>query len=912
MTLLKRIVMVAALGAAIPVLAQSETKSPAGPADPNSSGAQPNFINPAWGDLGVRPRTPLPKRAAVIRPPGESRLMMKFTDDVQARATADLRVSTRAGVDRTAFDAIATRYNLTFRPAFRIPADELQALERRAAVLSNKAQPDLAGIMFVDGHAASLQMAANELLRLNAVEWISFHGEKRPASPQDPGRDEGGIAGPGECLDCGDEECIEDCFEEHDTPRCSDGDCCDLVGDIRPFCINNGGEWDELCVAIAHLFCEVDIGADRCASAINGSCFEEHDLPGCVDETCCNTVCAIDPFCCEGIWDGACVALAEDNCIPGGGGGNTPDLTPLQGYLRRVGYEFQPGGPPPGLAFPAPDFPGYAGQGFYLFDDAFLTDHNNLPIINGNPDPRSYTGLYGLGRNLFDPPPAGYGVGPYNGARGRGIKVAVIEWAYYQGHEDLNVISEPGQTLIMIPDVSSPDHATACLGIINAQINNIGMNGIAPDAEAYFFPLTSIEDGPREGEAWVRCLQTLGQGDVISCSYGPGGGCPAGGNLNTQEFNWTLIRMASDLGITCCVAAGNSCSNLDDCDDFGDSGGIVVGAGTPGRVHDRLIFSNFYQNPGANPAVNGNMVHMQAWGSNVPATGGTANVFHPASNWNRSYCNNFNGTSAACPQVAGLAACIQGLAKQFYGIPLMSTQVRGVLANTGFPQSGGAVLGFDPALGCGPDTNPEEGPNLIGSFPRPERAGASVLSQVSAGFADSPLIDDVLVIRGDHIAGNKFSIKGRDNNFLVVNTMFTPRKYRPPLLPPAGRVTYLADGQVADIMVTGHTETAPIHTMQVWYTYISPGAFGFVATEMYDFAARKWIMIGFEQSPPAGVPVTNTALVPAASRFINQADGNKVHIRQYYTAVSGSGGVPSLPMRWDWINLEALGAPTGG
>jgi hypothetical protein len=682
-------------------------------------------------------------------------------------------------------------------------------------------------------------------------------------------------------------------------PFCNDEPCCDLVGDIRPFCVDFA--WDEMCVAIAHLFCDPGIGADRCKSAINGSCFEAHGLPGCVDETCCNVVCALDPFCCENFWDEGCVQLANLNCVNPGASGPTPDLTNIQGYLRPLGYDAQPGGVPSPLAFPAPAFQGHGGQGYFLFDPQYLTDHPGAPI------PQRYTGLYGLGRNLNDPPPNGYGVGPFNGARGRGIKVAVIEWAYYQGHEDLDVISEPGQTLIMIPEVSSPDHATACLGIINAQINGKGMNGIAPDAQAYFFPLTSVEEGPREFAAWVRMMQTLGHGDVVSCSYGPS---PT--NLNCVEAMWTLIRMASDLGITVCVAAGNSCFNLDDAEDFGDSGCIVVGAGTPGRNHPRLTFSNFYQE-GA--GTQGNIVHVQAWGQCVPALAGTANVWFPGGNWNRSYCNNFNGTSAACPQVAAIAACLQGLAKQFYGIPLLPGQIRGAITGTGFPQDGvpnpDDLPGFPDDVPCGPDTNPEEGPNKIGPFPRPERAGANILSQTASGFDDSPLVDDVLVIRGDLMAGNRFSLKGRDGNYLVVNTLFTPRKYRPSHLPrPASQVQYLNDGQMADIMVIAHTDKLG-NTMEVGYEYLSPGGIALVFTEMYDFVARKWQFLGFEQVPEVpGTPVVGTQLATAAQRFVNQADGNKVYIRQYVTRVSGppAPGSPSqsFPMRWDWLNLSVF------
>lgn len=36
--------------------------------------------------------------------------------------------------------------------------------------------------------------------------------------------------------------------------------------------------------------------------------------PGCTDAACCDTVCALDPFCCDTAWDGLCVAGALDLC----------------------------------------------------------------------------------------------------------------------------------------------------------------------------------------------------------------------------------------------------------------------------------------------------------------------------------------------------------------------------------------------------------------------------------------------------------------------------------------------------------------------------------------------------------------------------------------------------------------------
>lgn len=56
---------------------------------------------------------------------------------------------------------------------------------------------------------------------------------------------------------------------------------------------------------------------DPCGDPAAGSCLKPNGSPGCDDAACCNIVCAIDSFCCEGIWDDACVLIALDNCDDG-------------------------------------------------------------------------------------------------------------------------------------------------------------------------------------------------------------------------------------------------------------------------------------------------------------------------------------------------------------------------------------------------------------------------------------------------------------------------------------------------------------------------------------------------------------------------------------------------------------------
>ncbi len=47
-----------------------------------------------------------------------------------------------------------------------------------------------------------------------------------------------------------------------------------------------------------------------------GSCFEIRMVPGCGDATCCEAICAKDPFCCEVEWDYLCRQAAVESCAP--------------------------------------------------------------------------------------------------------------------------------------------------------------------------------------------------------------------------------------------------------------------------------------------------------------------------------------------------------------------------------------------------------------------------------------------------------------------------------------------------------------------------------------------------------------------------------------------------------------------
>lgn len=127
------------------------------------------------------------------------------------------------------------------------------------------------------------------------------------------------------CLSCGDLATGE-CLQVHDLPFCSDTECCVAVCNQDPFCCNVS--WDLTCVRRAEAVCS------GCGAPNSGNCCIVHDTPYCSNATCCATICALDPYCCNVVWDYGCVQLAlvwcpSLECACGSGGPcQSQQLTP--------------------------------------------------------------------------------------------------------------------------------------------------------------------------------------------------------------------------------------------------------------------------------------------------------------------------------------------------------------------------------------------------------------------------------------------------------------------------------------------------------------------------------------------------------------------------------------------------------
>jgi len=85
------------------------------------------------------------------------------------------------------------------------------------------------------------------------------------------------------------------------SPGCENTVCCQAVCERDPYCCLT--EWDDICAEDADYTCTP---LEVCANA-TGDCDSAHDTPGCNVQSCCEAVCAIDPACCNDVWDDACV-----------------------------------------------------------------------------------------------------------------------------------------------------------------------------------------------------------------------------------------------------------------------------------------------------------------------------------------------------------------------------------------------------------------------------------------------------------------------------------------------------------------------------------------------------------------------------------------------------------------------------
>ncbi|MCL2042310.1 MAG: S8 family serine peptidase [Bacteroidales bacterium] len=231
------------------------------------------------------------------------------------------------------------------------------------------------------------------------------------------------------------------------------------------------------------------------------------------------------------------------------------------------------------------------------------------------------------------------------------IRVAVFDHGIQMNHPDLiNNIYGTGYdaTSNTTPAVIWGDHGTACAGIVAAQQNNgIGVSGVAPDAQLMSISVKLLlSDTPQQLANGFNWAWQNGA-DVISNSWG--GYDPS--NIITDAITATLTEGRDGKGTVVVFAAGNN-NNAN----IIYPGGaipeiIVVGAMSPNgeRKSTSSCDGEYWWG-----SCYGTQLDVMAPGVKIYTTDRTGGAGYAPGD----YEPEFNGTSSACPHVAGVAALI--------------------------------------------------------------------------------------------------------------------------------------------------------------------------------------------------------------------------------------------------------------
>jgi subtilisin family serine protease len=275
------------------------------------------------------------------------------------------------------------------------------------------------------------------------------------------------------------------------------------------------------------------------------------------------------------------------------------------------------------------------------------------------------------------------------GLKGEGIRVRDVEYGFNNNHEDLhqeNAFIAPGMNISSNATSSYTEHGTPVFGLIMAGNDGYGMTGLAHEVtEMVLFPEWQ-EIGYNRINAVNQSIQNSTAGDIILYEMQEDGPASGTSDFVPAEYNnviWDLTKAASDAGIVIVAAAGNGNQNLNgplytSYMSRGNSGAIIVGAGTPDLNHNKFFQSGWWG------STYGTRVDLQGWAQNVFACGyGTAIIIN--NDINQGY-TNFSGTSSATPMVAACAIVLQSYYHSLTGNYLTGPQLRIILKETGIPQ----------------------------------------------------------------------------------------------------------------------------------------------------------------------------------------------------------------------------------
>jgi len=274
------------------------------------------------------------------------------------------------------------------------------------------------------------------------------------------------------------------------------------------------------------------------------------------------------------------------------------------------------------------------------------------------------------------------------GYYGQNIRLRDVEYGFNKNHEEFNDINTnlaTGTTVHPDCTVAYTEHGTSTTGVIFGQTGSYGITGLAHGlSEFILYPEWTDEYGYNRNYAVSQAINNSLTGDIIVLEMQAYGATGSGNDFVPAEYNlelWNLIKAATDAGIVVVAAAGNGAQNLDGSlyatyMSRGNSGAILVGAGTSDSNHNRISYSSY-----------GTRVDVQGWGSSV-FTSGYTTLPELANDFNQTY-SNFSGTSSATAVVGGCVAVIQSYYHEQTGSYLTGIQINQILKATGIPQGTG-------------------------------------------------------------------------------------------------------------------------------------------------------------------------------------------------------------------------------
>ncbi|SFQ80210.1 S8 family serine peptidase [Hymenobacter arizonensis] len=226
------------------------------------------------------------------------------------------------------------------------------------------------------------------------------------------------------------------------------------------------------------------------------------------------------------------------------------------------------------------------------------------------------------------------------------IRIAVLDDGVELNHPDLrsNLLAgfdATGQGTGGAP-TQNDSHGTACAGIVGAQANNgIGIAGVAYSSRivpvrvftgtSTIFDITTAE-WMASGIDWAW---QNNRADVLSLSFR----VSVGQQAVIDALNRAVTQGRNGLGCIVLAATGNQDSPLD----FPASEPSVIAVGATTHRDQRANFSNF-----------GTGLDLVAPGENIYTSDRQGTAGYSTTD----YLSNFTGTSAACPNAAGVAALI--------------------------------------------------------------------------------------------------------------------------------------------------------------------------------------------------------------------------------------------------------------